>query len=115
MPSDCLFCRIAAKEIPATIAYEDADVVAFHDVAPQAPVHVLLVPRRHVARVSDLQAADAPMISRLVMTANQLARTLGVAEAGYRLVMNCNAQAGQSVYHVHLHLLGGRPMRWPPG
>lgn len=115
MPSDCLFCRIVAKEIPARIAYEDPEVVAFYDVAPQAPVHLLLVPRRHLARVSDLQAADAPLMSHLVMTANQLARTLGVAEAGYRLVMNCNAQAGQSVYHLHLHLLGGRPMRWPPG
>ena len=115
MPSDCLFCRIVAKEIPAAIAYEDADVVAFHDVTPQAPVHLLVVPRRHLARISEATAAEVPMIGHLVLVANQLARTLGIAEAGYRLVMNCNAQAGQSVYHVHLHLLGGRPMRWPPG
>ncbi len=115
MPRDCLFCQIVAKELPATIAYEDPEVVAFHDVAPQAPVHLLVVPRRHLARISELQAADAPMISHLVMTANQLARTLGVDEAGYRLVMNCNAHGGQTVFHVHLHLLGGRPMRWPPG
>lgn len=115
MPSDCLFCRIATKEIPAKIAYEDDALVAFHDINPQAPVHVVIIPRRHLARVSDLAADDAPLAGRLVVAANHLAKTLGIAEAGYRLVINCNAQAGQSVFHLHLHLLGGRPMRWPPG
>ncbi len=114
-PSRCLFCRIAEKTVPATIAYEDAEVVAFHDITPQAPVHIVIIPRRHLARVSDVTVAEAPMVGRLLVVANELARTLQVAEAGYRLVINCNAQAGQSVYHLHVHLLGGRPMRWPPG
>lgn len=115
MPSDCLFCRIAAKAIPAQVVHEDAEIIAFHDIHPQAPVHVVLITRRHLARVSDLTAADAPLAGRLVVVANQLARDLKIAEPGYRLVINCNAQAGQSVFHLHLHLLGGRPMRWPPG
>lgn len=115
MAPDCLFCRVAAKEVAARIAYEDTEAMAFHDVAPQAPVHLLIIPRRHVARVSDLTASEHPLVGRLVAVANQLARELKVAEAGYRLVINCNAQAGQSVFHLHLHLLGGRPMRWPPG
>jgi len=114
-PSPCLFCDIAGKTIPAKIVYEDDDIVAFHDINPQAPVHVVIIPRRHVTRVSEVTAAEALLAGALIVVANQLARQLQVAEAGYRLVINCNAQAGQSVYHLHLHLLGGRPMRWPPG
>lgn len=112
---ECLFCQIAEKHIPAKVAYEDDEVVAFHDIHPQAPVHVVVIPRRHLARVSEVTAAEAPLAGRLIVVANQLARQLGIAEPGYRLVINCNAQAGQSVFHLHLHLLGGRPMRWPPG
>jgi len=115
MPDDCLFCRIAAKTLPADLVYDDPEMVAFRDSHPQAPVHVVIIPRQHLARISDVTAAEAPLAGRLLVVANQLARQLGVAEAGYRVVINCNAQAGQSVYHVHLHLLGGRPMRWPPG
>ncbi len=113
--SDCLFCRIAAKQIPAKFAYEDDALVAFHDIQPQAPVHIQIIPRQHIDRVSDLTAETAPLLSKMVLAANRLARELSIAEDGYRLVINCNAGAGQSVYHLHLHLLGGRPMRWPPG
>lgn len=113
--SDCIFCRIVGKEIPAKVAYEDERVVAFHDVNPQAPVHVQVIPKQHIARVSDLTQAHAGLVNHLVLTANRLARELKVAEPGYRLVINCNPGAGQSVYHLHLHLLGGRPLSWPPG
>ena len=113
--SDCLFCKIAAKQIPAQIAYEDETVVAFHDLHPQAPVHLQIIPKRHIARVSELSEADADLVGKLALTANRLAKETGVAGPGYRLVINCNPAAGQSVYHLHLHLLGGRPMSWPPG
>lgn len=112
---DCLFCGIAAKTVPAQLVHDDADFAAFHDITPQAPVHVVVIPKRHIARVSEVTAGDAALAGRLVVTANRLARQLNVAESGYRLVINCNAHGGQTVYHLHLHLLGGRPMRWPPG
>ncbi len=115
MSADCIFCRIAEKQIPAKIAYEDADLVAFHDINPQAPVHLQIIPRRHIARVSELTAETIPLVGKLVAAANRLASEFKVAEPGYRLVINCNPGAGQSVYHLHLHLLGGRPMKWPPG
>ena len=113
--ADCIFCKIAAKQIPAKLAYEDDEVVAFHDIQPQAPVHLQIIPRQHIARVSELDMKSSPLMTKLVMTANDLAKKLAISEDGYRLVVNCNAGAGQSVYHLHLHLLGGRPMRWPPG
>lgn len=113
--ADCLFCQIAAKRIPAAIVHDDDEFVAFHDLHPQAPVHVVVIPRRHVARLSEWPAAEAAPAGRWLLTAAAIARTLQVAEAGYRVVINCNAQAGQTVFHAHLHLLGGRPMRWPPG
>lgn len=113
--TDCLFCRIAGGQIPAKIAYEDPDLIAFHDINPQAPVHLQIIPRRHIARVSEAAEADAPLLAKLIFTANRLARELKISEPGYRIVINCNPGAGQSVYHLHLHLLGGRPMRWPPG
>lgn len=113
--SDCVFCKIVEKQIPAKIAYEDSEVVAFQDIHPQAPVHLQVIPKRHIPRVSDAAEGDAGLLAQLVFTANRLARETGVHDAGYRLVFNCNAGAGQSVYHLHLHLLGGRPMRWPPG
>ena len=113
--ADCLFCKIAAKEIPSTIAHEDAQVLAFHDINPQAPVHIQIIPKQHIARVSELTEETIPLFGKLTLVANQLAKELKIAEPGYRLVVNCNPGAGQSVYHLHLHLLGGRPMRWPPG
>jgi histidine triad (HIT) family protein len=112
--SPCVFCRIAAKEIPATIVYEDDDVVAFRDLSPQAPTHVLVICRRHVASLDDMVATDAALLGAMVLAAKNLAAAAGLA-AGYRVVTNCGANAGQSVAHLHFHLLGGRPMAWPPG
>jgi histidine triad (HIT) family protein len=111
----CLFCRIVAGEIPAKIAYQDEALVAFHDVNPQAPVHVLIVPRRHIATLNDVTADDEALVGRMQTRAAALARELGVSERGYRTVFNCNSEAGQSVFHIHLHVLGGRSMAWPPG
>lgn len=113
--TDCLFCKIVRKEIPAKVAYEDAEVLAFHDIHPQAPVHLQVIPKQHIARVSELTEETGQVLAKLVLTANRLARETGVAEPGYRLVVNCNPGAGQSVFHLHLHLLGGRAMNWPPG
>ncbi len=112
---DCIFCKIAAKQVPAKIAFENAHLLAFHDIHPMAPVHLQIIPKRHIARVSELDKENAEIIGQLVLTANKLAAEMGVAEPGYRLVINCNPAAGQSVYHLHLHLLGGRSMSWPPG
>ena len=113
--ADCIFCKIASGQIPATVVYQDDDCVAFRDLGPQAPTHVLIVPRRHIATLDDLVPADAQLAGRIVLAAAHIARQEGVAEAGYRLVWNCNAAAGQSVFHLHLHLLGGRTFAWPPG
>lgn len=113
MADDCLFCRIVRKEIPAKLVAEDEHCVAFRDINPQAPVHVLVIPREHVPSLN--QATDAAMIGRLSLMAADIARSEGVAESGYRTVINTNAGAGQTVFHVHLHLLGGRSMHWPPG
>ena len=112
---DCLFCKIARKEIPAKIAYEDNRLLAFHDIHPQAPVHLQVIPKQHIARVSELTPESAGLMAEMVLVANRLAREFKTAEPGYRLVMNCNPGAGQSIYHLHLHLLGGRSMKWPPG
>jgi histidine triad (HIT) family protein len=113
--ADTLFARIAAGEIPAEIVYQDDDVVAFRDVNPQAPVHVLVIPRKAIPTLNDLTPDDAALVGKLFLAAKQVAEQEGIAESGYRTVINCNAQAGQTVFHVHLHVLGGRPMRWPPG
>ncbi|HEX6560014.1 MAG TPA: histidine triad nucleotide-binding protein [Longimicrobiales bacterium] len=115
MDQNCLFCKVAAGAIPARIAYEDDDVFAFHDIDPRAPVHVLLIPREHIASVNDLTESQAVIIGGLFLKARDLARELGVSDSGYRLVMNTGGDAGQSVAHIHLHLLGGRPLKWPPG
>jgi len=112
---DCIFCRIASGDLEAKLVHEDDDIVAFRDSNPQAPTHVLVVPRRHLATVNDLAETDAGLAGRLVLAARRIAAEEGIAEDGYRLVLNCNRGAGQSVFHIHLHLLGGRPMRWPPG
>lgn len=115
MSEGCLFCRIAAGEIPAKLVYEDDDVVAFRDINPQAPTHILIIPRRHIASVNDLEAGDAELVGRLYLVARELAERDGIAQSGYRLVLNTGPGAGQTVDHIHLHLLGGRPLHWPPG
>ncbi len=112
---ECLFCKIVNREIPSTIIYQDSDVVAFNDVNPQAPVHIIIVPRVHIERVSDMGVGQVGFIGRMVLAANKIAHDNNIVEPGYRLVINNNDGAGQSVYHVHLHLLGGRKFTWPPG
>jgi len=112
---DCLFCKIAEGEIPSKKAYEDAEFYAFHDIHPQAPVHVLLIPKEHVASLDDMRGEHAAMGGRLLLRAAEIARELGISEGGYRVVTNRGEGAGQSVFHLHFHILGGRPMRWPPG
>jgi histidine triad (HIT) family protein len=113
--ADCLFCRIASGEIPANLVYEDDRLVAFNDVNPQAPMHVLVIPRRHIATVSDLAPEDDALVGAMIRTAAAVAQQRGYGPRGFRTVFNCNADAGQTVFHVHLHVLGGRPMTWPPG
>lgn len=112
---ECIFCKIAQGEINADIVYQDDDVLAFRDLNPQAPQHILIIPRRHIATVNDLEAQDAERVGKLFLAARHIAAELGVADEGYRLVMNCNRLAGQTVFHIHLHLLAGRAMQWPPG
>lgn len=111
----CLFCEIVAGRIPAKVAYQDDEVLAFHDINPQGPVHVLLVPKRHVTSLLDLAEGDDALVGGLVRRARDLANTLGLGERGFRLVFNCGEDAGYSVYHIHLHLVGGRTLAWPPG
>jgi len=113
--SGCLFCRIAAGEIPADVVRADPDVVAFRDINPQAPTHILIIPREHISSVSDLEEPQAQVMGKLFLAAKELAREEGIAEGGYRMVVNAGADAGQTVFHIHLHLLGGRGMGWPPG
>lgn len=113
--ADCLFCRIASGELPADIVAESDDWLAFHDVAPQAPVHVLVIPRDHVESVAHLDPGNADAAGSLLLAAAEVARRLGVEEDGYRVVTNCGETAGQSVFHLHVHVLAGRQMRWPPG
>jgi histidine triad (HIT) family protein len=111
----CLFCKIIAGEIPAARLYEDDQMIAFSDINPQAPSHFLIVPKKHVATLNDLSASDDGLIGAMVRRAAAIAKEKGFEGAGYRTVFNCNAQAGQTVFHVHLHVLGGRVMAWPPG
>jgi histidine triad (HIT) family protein len=113
--SDCLFCRIIAGDIPASIIHQDDDTVAFRDINPQAPLHALVVSRRHVATLNDLAETDDALVGRLIRVAASLAKAHGYAEDGYRTVFNCNRNAGQTVFHIHLHLLAGRSLAWPPG
>jgi histidine triad (HIT) family protein len=112
---DCLFCKFVAGVIKPNVVHEDADVLAFRDIHPKAPTHILIIPKRHIATLNDLAEADAPLVGKLFLAAKALAAKEGLAERGYRTVFNCNADAGQSVFHIHLHLLGGREMGWPPG
>jgi histidine triad (HIT) family protein len=111
----CLFCGIVSGKVPSRKAYEDDTVVAFHDVKPQAPTHVLIVPRKHVSSLNDLAPEDDALVGAMVRRARDLAAQAGLAERGYRLVLNCGDDAGYSVYHIHLHLVGGRVLGWPPG
>ena len=113
--TDTIFDKIIRREIPADIVYEDEDVLAFRDISPQAPVHVLFIPKKPIATLNDAGDADAALLGRLVLTAVRWAKSQGFAEKGYRVVMNCNAEGGQTVFHIHLHLLAGRQMHWPPG
>lgn len=112
---DCIFCKIARHEIPTGVVYEDDQMVAFKDLNPHAPVHVLLIPKKHIANLLDLSEEDAPLVGHILAAAKKIAQEQGVAESGFRVVANTNADAGQSVPHLHFHLLGGRHLAWPPG
>jgi histidine triad (HIT) family protein len=111
----CIFCRIVERSLPARIVFEDDEIVAFEDAHPQAPVHTLIVPRKHLASLKDASADDAALLGRMLVVATQLARERGLETRGYRTVFNTGAGAGQTVFHLHLHLLGGRVFHWPPG
>jgi len=113
--NDCLFCKILAGDIPADIIFESDDAIAFRDINPQAPTHVVIIPRRHVATINDLEDGDETLVGNLFLAAKKIAADEGIADAGYRVAMNCNEAAGQTVFHLHLHLLGGRQLAWPPG
>lgn len=113
--SDCIFCKIAGKKIPAKILYEDDLSLAFEDITPQAPVHTLIIPKKHISTTLEISEEDSALIGHLVRTAAKIAKDKGIDGKGFRLVMNTNADAGQTVFHIHLHLLGGRAMHWPPG
>lgn len=113
--SDCLFCKMVAGEIKPDMVHEDADLIAFRDIAPQAPTHVLIVPRRHIASLDTAKAEDAEILGKLLLAAQKIARQEGIAAAGYRTVNNCNADAGQTVFHIHIHLLGGKRLVSPFG
>jgi len=113
--TDCIFCRIARGELPANLAYEDDDVVAFHDLQPQAPTHILVIPKQHFSTLLDVSEEQTDLLGKLQLTAVEIARQQGLDKEGFRVVTNCLASAGQSVFHIHVHLLGGRAFSWPPG
>ncbi len=111
----CLFCKIIAGEIKSEIVYQNEGIVAFRDVSPQAPTHILIIPRKHIASLNDLTDSDAVLLAQMSLAAKRIAHEERIDEKGYRLVMNCNEDGGQTVFHIHMHLLGGRPLQWPPG
>ena len=115
MNNDCLFCKISAGSIPSQKVYETDTLIAFNDINPQAPTHILIVPRAHHTTLLDVKETDHELIGSIISVANQLAKERGLDKSGYRLVLNCGEGAGQSVFHIHFHLLGGRPLQWPPG
>lgn len=112
---NCLFCRIVKKEIPSKTVYEDDRVLAFEDINPQAPIHILVIPKKHISTPLEIKSMDNELIGYMFQAANKIAKEKNIAERGFRLVMNCNRESGQTVFHIHLHLLGGRIMHWPPG
>ncbi|WP_437326628.1 histidine triad nucleotide-binding protein [Sorangium sp. So ce381] len=111
----CIFCKIANKEIPSKVVFEDEHVIAFHDVNPQAPTHALVIPKRHIAGIAQATPEDEAILGRLLLAARRVAELTGIAESGFRTVVNSGANAGQTVFHIHVHVMGGRPMAWPPG
>jgi histidine triad (HIT) family protein len=113
--ADCLFCRIIARELPSSIVYEDDRVLAFNDINPQGPTHVLVIPKKHIATLNDLTADDDQIVGEVVRRAAAIARERGISDGGFRTVFNTNRGAGQTVFHIHLHVIGGRPLHWPPG
>lgn len=113
--TDCLFCKMVNGDIQADTVYEDDDVLAFNDINPQAPAHILIIPKKHIATLNDADDTDTSLLGKLSRVAANIAASAGYAEEGYRVVMNCNQAGGQAVYHIHLHLLAGRQMSWPPG
>ena len=113
--ADCLFCRVVRKDIPASVIYEDERLLVFNDINPQAPLHALVIPKRHIASLNDLAAGDDQIVGEMVRRAAAVAREKGYADRGFRTVFNTNAEAGQTVFHIHLHLLAGRGLSWPPG
>ncbi len=113
--SDCLFCKILDGEVPADVVYENDTVLAFRDINPQAPTHILIIPRQHISTINDIEPEHEMMVGRLFSAAREIAAAEGLTDKGYRVVMNCGEGAGQSVFHIHLHLLGGRGFDWPPG
>ncbi|MBS0349775.1 MAG: histidine triad nucleotide-binding protein [Proteobacteria bacterium] len=115
MSKECVFCKIINRELPANLVYEDDQVVAFPDIHPKAPHHLLIIPKRHIATLNDITEQDTALAGHLLQVAKKLAVQLAIAEQGYRVLMNCNEGGGQAVFHIHLHLLGGRMMHWPPG
>lgn len=115
MAGDCLFCKIAAGEIPSTKVYSDDEFYAFRDINPEAPTHCLIIPRKHIARITEADPEDEALLGRMLLKANAIAGAEGIVESGFRFVLNCNEDGGQTVYHIHLHILGGRPLTWPPG
>ncbi|MFL6623345.1 MAG: histidine triad nucleotide-binding protein [Sulfurifustaceae bacterium] len=115
MSENCLFCKMVSGEVKADVVYQNDKVLAFRDINPQAPTHVLVIPKRHIASLNDLRDEDAELAGSLLLAVRRIAKDLGVADAGYRTVINTNAQGGQLVFHIHVHLLGGRQMKWPPG
>ena len=115
MPADCIFCKIAAGEIPCEPLYDDNDVLAFRDINPQAPVHILIIPKEHITSLNDLPKGREPLLGRILVKARAVAAERGIAKSGYRIVLNTGPDSGQEVLHIHFHLLGGRRMTWPPG
>jgi histidine triad (HIT) family protein len=111
----CIFCKIVKKEIPSKIIYEDEKVLAFEDIAPQSPVHILIIPKKHYSTILDVEETNAELIGHVFMIAKKIARQKGFSEKGFRIVVNCNSEGGQTVYHLHFHILAGRQMQWPPG
>lgn len=111
----CLFCKMVEGEIPTDKVYEDDELLAFRDINPQAPTHILIIPKKHIATLNDASVEDQVLLGRIILKARELAAAEGLTEDGYRVTLNCNRHGGQSVYHIHLHLLGGRQMAWPPG